>query len=199
LPKRDHDAPKQNGEHHCPCSSSRQRAGIPPRLSFCGKPTSACRYKSALARLRVTKREVGAGTRALLDQLLIATGIDPDDVKGPIFRSHLEIGLAVAAGIADVGLGVRAAANDLNLCFIPVTWEPYDIALSADALGAARPLLTTLRNPTVQASISKLGGYDLEPAGAVEALSDTPRIPNSLRVGSPLGVSSVDATHNVES
>lgn len=127
---------------------------------------------AALATLRVAKREVGAGTRVLLDQLLIATGIAPDDVKGPALRSHLEIALAVASGIADVGLGVRAAANDLNLGFIPLTWEPYDIALSGDALGAARPLITALRDPQVRASISKLGGYDLEPAGTVEPLSD---------------------------
>jgi molybdate-binding protein len=93
-------------------------------------------------------------------------------VKGPALHSHLEIALAVASGIADVGLGVRAAANDLNLGFIPLTWEPYDIALSADALGAASPLIATLRDPKVQVSISKLGGYDLEPAGTVEPLSD---------------------------
>ena len=136
-----------------------------------GNPRGATTI-AALARLRVAKREVGTGTRALLDQLLIATGIDPDDVKGPAFRSHLEIALAVATGIADVGLGVRAAANDFNLCFIPLAWEPYDIVLSGDALGAARPLITTLRNPKVQASITKLGGYDLELAGEVEPLSD---------------------------
>jgi hypothetical protein len=40
------------------------------------------------------------------------------------------------------------------------------------ALGAARPLITALRAPAVQASISNLGGYDLEPAGAVESLAD---------------------------
>ena len=57
--------------------------------------------------------------------------------------------------------------------FIPLTWEPYDIVLSENALGAAKPLITTLRDPQVQASISKLGGYDLEPAGTVEPLSDT--------------------------
>lgn len=44
--------------------------------------------------------------------------------KGPTFRSHLEIGLAVAAGIADVGLGMLAAANDLNRCFIPSPGSP---------------------------------------------------------------------------
>lgn len=108
----------------------------------------------------------------LLDQLLTATGIAPHDVAGPELHSHLEIALAVASGIADVGLGLRAAANDLDLDFIPLTWEPYDIALSADALGAARPLIAALRAPEVQASISNLGGYDLEPAGAVESLAD---------------------------
>ena len=125
-----------------------------------------------LAGLRVAKREVGAGTRVLLDQLLSAHGIAPDGVAGLKLRSHLEVALAVASGIADVGLGVRAAANDLELDFIPLIWEAYDIALGADALGAARPLITALRAPEVQASISRLGGYDLKPAGTLEPLDD---------------------------
>ncbi|HEV7452446.1 MAG TPA: helix-turn-helix transcriptional regulator [Pseudonocardiaceae bacterium] len=89
-----------------------------------------------LAGLRVAKREVGAGTRVLLDQLLTATGIAPPDVAGPELHSHLEIALAVASGIADVGLGLRAAANDLDLNFITLAWEPYDIALDGDAPSA---------------------------------------------------------------
>ncbi|MGH4016610.1 MAG: substrate-binding domain-containing protein [Pseudonocardiaceae bacterium] len=118
------------------------------------------------------KREVGAGTRVLLDQLLTARGIASHDVAGPELRSHLEIALAVASGIADVGLGLRAAATDLDLDFIPLIWEPYDIALGGDALGAARPLITALRDSQVQASISNLGGYDLAPAGTVEPLGE---------------------------
>ncbi|MDQ5855688.1 MAG: hypothetical protein M3302_05110 [Actinomycetota bacterium] len=78
----------------------------------------------------------------------------------------------MASGIAEVGLGLRAVANDLDLNFLPLTWEPYDIALSGDALGAARPLITALRAPEVHASISNLGGYDLGPAGTVEPLAD---------------------------
>ncbi|MGH3671916.1 MAG: substrate-binding domain-containing protein, partial [Pseudonocardiaceae bacterium] len=76
-----------------------------------------------LGRLRVAKREVGAGTRVLLDQLLTGAGIAPDNVSGPELASHLEIALAVASGVTDVGLGVRAAANDLDLDFIAVAWE----------------------------------------------------------------------------
>src|SRR5262249_48263716 len=115
--------------------------------------------------LRVAKRKVGTGTRVLRDQLLDAAGIAAGEVAGPELGSPLEAALAVAAGIADAGLGVRAVANDLDLDFIPVTWETYDIALSGDALGAAKPLITTLRQPTVQASISLLGGYDLARTG----------------------------------
>lgn len=125
-----------------------------------------------LVGLQVAKREVGAGTRVLLDQLLTTHGVARHNVEGLELHSHLEIALAVASGIADVGLGLRAAANDLDLDFIPLTWEPYDIALGADALGAAKPLITALLTPEVQASISNLGGYDLEPAGTVEPLGD---------------------------
>lgn len=137
---------------------------VPP-----GNPRGA-RTPADLATLRVAKREVGAGTRVLLDQLLIAAGIAPDDVAGPELHSHLEISLAVAAGVADLGLGLRAAANNLGLDFVPLTWESYDIALDGDALGAARPLITTLGDPKVRATISKLGGYDMEHAGTVQPL-----------------------------
>ena len=58
-------------------------------------------------------------------------------------------------------MGLRAVADDLDLDLIPLTWEPYDIALGADALNAARPLITALRTPKIQVSICNLGGYDL--------------------------------------
>jgi molybdate-binding protein len=50
-----------------------------------GNPRDATSV-AALATLRITKREVGAGTRVLLDHLLIATGITPEDVKSPALR-----------------------------------------------------------------------------------------------------------------
>ncbi len=127
---------------------------------------------------RVAKREHGAGTRVLLDRLLAGAGIAPDDVAGPELGSHLEIALAVAAGIADAGLGVRAAAIDLDLDFVSLTWEHYDIVLAADALPAAAVLITALREPGVRAAISALGGYDTSHAGDVEdhtpVLTDLP-------------------------
>lgn len=123
-----------------------------------------------LAGLLVAKREPGAGTRVLLEQLLIADRISPQDVAGPELRSHLEIALAIASGIADAGLGLRARVAELGLEFIPLTWESYDIALGGGALGAARPLITALRDPAVRESITRLGGYDLEQTATLHSL-----------------------------
>jgi len=114
-----------------------------------------------LSGILVAQREQGAGTRVLLEQLLIAEGVPPHSVAGPELHSHLEVALAVTAGIADAGLGLRANVPELGLEFVPLAWESYDIALSGAALGAARPLITALRDPEVQESITLLGGYDL--------------------------------------
>ena len=78
--------------------------------------------------------------------------------------------MTVAAGQADAGLGVRAAATALDLGFVPVTWEDFDIVLGGDALPAAEPLIAALRDPQVQFLVNSLGGYDLSRAGMVHLL-----------------------------
>jgi molybdate-binding protein len=129
---------------------------------------------SDLRDARVAKREFGAGTRVLLDRMLIDAGIQAHSVQGPESDSHLEVALAVASGVADAGLGVGAAAAALDLDFVPLIWEQYDIALPADALGAAEPLITALRAPAVRRDITRLGGYDTKRAGQIKTLSDAP-------------------------
>ena len=79
--------------------------------------------------------------------------------------------MSVASGQADTGLAVRAAATALDLGFIPLTWEDFDIAISGDALPAAEPLIFALRDQRVQSAISVLGGYDISRMGSVEMLS----------------------------
>jgi len=98
-------------------------------------------------------------------------GAAADAETGPEAASHLEVAIAVASGQADTGLGVRAAATALDLGFVPVAWEDFDIVLSGDTLPAAEPLIAALRTAAVQSSIGALGGYDLSRAGSVEMLA----------------------------
>lgn len=119
---------------------------------------------------RVAKRRHGTGTRVLLDRLLEGAGHDPDAIRGPEFGTHLEVALAVATGTVDAGLGVRSAAVDLDLEFIHLTWEDYDIALGGAALDAAAPLIAALRAPATRAAITKLRGYDTARSGQITAL-----------------------------
>jgi molybdate-binding protein len=121
--------------------------------------------------LRVARRQFGTGTRVLLDRLLADAGIAPASVAGPEAASHLEVAMAIAAGQADAGLGVRAAATTLDLGFTHLTWEAFDIVLSRDALPAAGPLIAALRDPDLQAAVRALGGYDTSRAGSVEYLT----------------------------
>lgn len=123
-----------------------------------------------LTGLRVTKRRPGTGTRVLLDRLLLAAGLDPDAVQGPEAGSHLETALWVASGTVEAGLGVRSAARDLELDFVPLVTEEYDIVLPGSALDAAAPLVAALHEPAVRSEIVELGGYDLTDAGRVDEL-----------------------------
>lgn len=120
--------------------------------------------------LRVAQREQGAGTRVLSDQLLIAAGVDPERLRGPEFRSHLEIALAVATGVADVGFAVRGAAAALDLEFVAMGWESYDLIVPGDALGAIEPLLLALRSRQVRDSIGALPGYEVAETPAPQRL-----------------------------
>ena len=139
-------------------------------LTLPGNP-GHIRGPADLPGLRIAMRPFGAGTRVLLDQLLAQAGIAPGTLSGPEASSHLEVALAIASGQADAGLGIRAAATALDLDFVPITWEDFDIVLSADAVAAAEPLISALRDSAVQSSLDNLGGYDLAKTGSVQFLS----------------------------
>jgi len=123
-----------------------------------------------LAGLRVAKRRFGTGTRVLLDRLLREAGDDPDAVAGPETGSHLETALSVASGVVDAGLGVRSVARDLDLGFVPLVCEEYDVVLPGAALDAAAALVAALLDPATHAAVTALGGYDVSEAGKVEDL-----------------------------
>ena len=82
-------------------------------------------------------RQRGSGTRILLDYLLKKMGIDGSRIDGYGREefTHLLVAAAVKSGRADAGLGIRAAARALDLDFIPIEHERYDLIIPAQIPG----------------------------------------------------------------
>lgn len=118
-------------------------------------------------------RQRGAGTRLLLDYELGQRGIDAAQVAGYDREeyTHLAVAAAVQSGTASCGMGVRAAARALELDFVPVGWERYDLVLPRDTYQSdlLRPLLDLLHDDDFRAAVSALPGYDVDLMGTVQA------------------------------
>jgi putative molybdopterin biosynthesis protein len=114
--------------------------------------------------VRYVNRQRGAGTRVLLDHELRRRGIAADAVSGYAREEHTHLAVAatIAAGRADTGMGVLAAARAFGLDFVPVTREPYDLVLAAETLDdpVTGVLWTLLADPAFRAAVEALGGYD---------------------------------------
>ncbi len=119
--------------------------------------------------LRFVNRQSGAGTRVLLDMLLEREGIDRGRIRGYEREefTHMAVAAAVQSGLADAGLGVRAAAAALGLGFVPIEREDYDLVLRADfaASERGRELLDAIRSDDFRRAVADLPGYDTSRSG----------------------------------
>jgi putative molybdopterin biosynthesis protein len=132
-----------------------------------GNPTAMTGIEDVAERgLRYVNRQRGAGTRVLLDHELARHGISPEAMQGyeREEHTHLAVAAAVAAGRADCGLGVLAAARAFGLDFVPVAKEPYDLVFE-DAAPLA-PFFELLESESFRRAVTDLGGYDTAEMGA---------------------------------
>ena len=118
---------------------------------------------------RYVNRQRGAGTRVLLDHELETRAIEPSALSGyeREEHTHLAVAAAVAAGRADCGLGVLAAARAFGLGFVPVRQEPYDLVLDAATVDepVLAPLWALLEEPGFRSEVGALGGYSTAETG----------------------------------
>jgi len=130
-----------------------------------GNPKSI-RGLEDLARDDVTfmNRQTGSGTRILLDFRLKQQGIDPTAIRGYDREeyTHMAVAVDVKSGVSDVGLGIFAAARALDLEFIPVVQEQYDLVIPSAFLEdeRVRMLLDTASTQPFRERMFSLGGYD---------------------------------------
>ena len=126
-----------------------------------------------LARPDVTlvNRQAGSGTRILLDYELKKSDIGAASIigYGNEEYTHMSVAMAVTSGRADVGMGIMAAARALELDFIPVARERYDLVVPVRLLNDPRInlLIDIIRSDGFREQILALGGYEIEETGVV--------------------------------
>lgn len=119
--------------------------------------------------LRIVNRLLGTGTRLLFDRELKKAGIEGEKLDGyqHEIAKHLDVGLEVLSGRADLGPGIRAVAGLLGLDFLPLRWERYDLLITKERFfdeGVQLFLGLLHEEPFVEIAQS-LAGYDVSMSG----------------------------------
>jgi putative molybdopterin biosynthesis protein len=123
--------------------------------------------------IQFVNRQRGAGTRVLLDYHLGLLGISKESIRGYAQEefTHLSVAAAVASGRADCGLGIAAAAHALDLGFIPLFKERYDLVVPQIYANQELldPLWELLTDADFKRMVSSLPGYDVSKMGTIVA------------------------------
>ncbi|CAN7284188.1 helix-turn-helix transcriptional regulator [Acidovorax sp. LjRoot129] len=124
---------------------------------------------------RFVNRPLGSGTRVLVDELLAQDGLAAGALAGYASDepSHTAVAQAVAAGAADVGMGIELAARARGLGFVPLVHERYHLACLKASLDqpATLALRTLLQTPDWLEQMAELPGYTPLRCGEVLAMS----------------------------
>ena len=120
--------------------------------------------------IRIVNRSLSTGTRLLLDKELRKAGINGEKIEGYAAEvsRHLDVGLEILSGRADAGPAIRAVAKLLDLDFIPLRWERFDLMISKERFfdeGIQR-FLGILHEPGFQQTAKReFAGYDVSVSG----------------------------------
>lgn len=116
-------------------------------------------------------RQAGSGTRILFDYRLKQLNMDPGTIKGYENEefTHMSVAVAVLSGTVDAGLGIYAAAKALNLDFIPVVTEEYDLVIPEEHFESEniKFLLETINTGDFKTRVESLGGYGTGKTGEI--------------------------------
>jgi excisionase family DNA binding protein len=119
--------------------------------------------------VRMVNRPIGTGTRLLLDREFKKAGIQGEKIEGygDEVHRHLDVGLEIVAGRADAGPGIGAVAGLLNIGFVPIRWERFDLMILKDRFfdeGIQR-FLSLLHEAPFRRVAEALSGYDISTSG----------------------------------
>jgi putative molybdopterin biosynthesis protein len=121
-------------------------------------------------------RQRGAGTRVLLDYYLEQEEIPREQIRGYSQEeyTHLAVAAAVSSGRADCGLGIAAAAAALELDFIALFEERYDLVIPVVHLNdpLLGPVMDVIASEEFKQAVAEMPGYDTSVMGTLIAELD---------------------------
>lgn len=121
--------------------------------------------------IRIVNRPLGTGTRLLFDRKLKEAGINCEKIKGynNELHRHMDVGLAILAGRADAGPGIKAVASLLGLEFIPVRWERYDLLITKERFfdKGVQLFIGLLQEQSFCDLTKMFDGYDVKLSGKI--------------------------------
>jgi putative molybdopterin biosynthesis protein len=115
--------------------------------------------------LSFINRQKGSGTRILLDHTLKTLSIRSDQIQGYEKEeyTHMAVASTVASGMADAGLGILSAAKALNLDFIPIGMERYDLVIPSIYFEdeKTQKVIETICSEEFKKIVLQMGGYEV--------------------------------------
>ncbi|MDD4240122.1 MAG: substrate-binding domain-containing protein [Smithellaceae bacterium] len=144
-------------------------------IGFLTAKTAEEKFKGweSLARkdMRFVNRQRGSGIRIFLDYELKNRNIPGGDIPGydNEVYTHFEVGLALIAGEAKVGIASAAVAKILDLNFLPLTGERFDMVLDRDTFfrPELQAFVETLQSEPFKKRVEKIGNYNFKDAGKI--------------------------------
>jgi putative molybdopterin biosynthesis protein len=138
--------------------------------------------------MRIVNRPLGTGTRLLLDRELEKAGLAGDKIEGYgiEMHRHLDVGLEVLAERADAGPAISAVAASLDLDFIPLRWERFDLLISKNRFfdRGVQLFLGLVHDEQFLELASGLSGYDLSLCGKMVYPNDLESLKQAEQDGS---------------
>ena len=114
-------------------------------------------------------RQKGSGTRILLDHTLKTLSLEPTQIHGYKDEeyTHMALASAITSGRADAGLGILPAARAMDLDFIPIAKERYDLVIPSIYFEDEKieKVMEAIQSDEFRKMVFQMGGYDVSRTG----------------------------------
>lgn len=121
--------------------------------------------------IRFINRQKGSGTRILTDYECTRKNIDTTQISGFNVEeyTHMGVSAGIKSNAADAGMAIKAAANALNLDFIPVATEDYQIIIPQEYFSSkpVQVMVDIINSAEFKNAVIKAGGYEINRTGEI--------------------------------